>query len=176
VAIIGLARADRARTATEVRATTLAIDRAISVGDGDAFIAQVRFRTAEEEQFKPVLAGFIRAAVGLRRQVRESFDAQPVRLQIWLWMVGQLFHGQPRRGENNPGPVTDDFFRPYLMVMVKADGAWKWDFFASLPPDVGRLKELQEKTALCERAIRQIQQGEIKTAEQALAVVQRPLP
>jgi hypothetical protein len=59
------------------------------------------------------------------------------------------------------------------MVMVKAGGTWKWDFFASLPPDLARerMKVLQEKTALCERVTRQIQKGEISTADQAFAAL-----
>ena len=168
-------RDDPVRITTQVRATALAIDSAITFGDSDAFINHVHFGNREQEQFRPVFAAFIRAAVALRNQVRESYDAQPVRMQIWLWAVGQLFYGQPRRGDNSlrPGMVTDDFFQPYLMLMVKAGRTWKWDFFASLPPEVARerLKVLQEKTALCERLTRQIQEREITTAEQALSLL-----
>ena len=167
---------DRVQTAALARTTALAIDNAISFGDTDAFIARVHFRNAEEEQFKPVLAAFIRAAVSLRNQVRESFDAQPVRQRIWFWAAGQLLNGQPRRGDTLPaGLVTDDFFQPYLMVMVKDGGAWKWDYFASLPPDVAkeRMKVLKEKAVLCERVTRQIQEGEIRTAEEVLPLIQQ---
>jgi len=173
--LAGLVRDGPVRIATQVRATTLAIDGAISFGDSDAFINHVYFRNPEQQQFRPVFAAFIRASVGLRQQVRQSFDAQPVRMQIWLWAVGQLFYGQPRRGENGlrAGLVTDDFFQPYLMLMVKVGGTWKWDFFANLTPDVARerLKVLEEKTALCEQLTRRIQKGEISTAEQALALL-----
>jgi RNA polymerase sigma factor (sigma-70 family) len=176
VGLASLVRDDPVRIPKQVRATALAIDSAISFGDSDLFINHVYFRNSEQEQFRPVLVAFIQASVSLRQQVRESYGAQPIRMQIWLWAVGQLFYGQPRRGENSfrPGLVTDDFFQPYLMVMVKAGGAWKWDFFASLSLDVARerMKVLQEKTALCERITRQIQKGEITTAEQALALLQ----
>jgi hypothetical protein len=174
--LAGLVRDDPARITTQVRATALAIDGAISFGDSDAFINHVYFRNSEQEQFRPVLAGFIGASVRLRNQVRESFGAQPVRMQIWLWAVGQLFYGQPRRGENGlrAGLVTEDFFQPYLMLMAKEGRTWKWDFFASLPRDVARerMKLLEDKTALCERINGQIRKGEIRTAEQALALLQ----
>jgi hypothetical protein len=174
-----LIRDDPVRTSTEVRATALAIDGAISFGDSGAFIAHVHFRNSEQERFKPVLSGFIRAAVGLRKQVGEKFGAPPVRMKIWLWAAGQLFYGQPRRGDNSlrAGVVTDGFFQPYLMVMVKVGLTWKWDFFASLPPDVARerMKILKEKTALCERVTRQIQEGQITTAEQTLTLLQEHL-
>jgi hypothetical protein len=177
--VMGLFREDPVRVATQSRATALAIDNAVSFGDTDAFLAQVNFRNREEEQFKPVLAAFIRAAVDLRNQVRETFDAQPVRLQIWLWQVQQLFYGQPHHGEGSlpVGRFTDDFFQPYLLVMVKVGRAWKWDLFASLTPEVTRerMRILQEKTALCERLTRQIQDGEITTAEQALALIREHL-
>ena len=180
VVLAGLLRDDPARITTQVRATALAIDGAISFGDSDAFINHVHFRNSEQEQLRPVLAAFIRAAVGLRKQVRESYEAQPVRMQIWLWAAEQLFYGQPRRGENNlrAGLVTDDFFQPYLMVMVKVGRTWKWDFFASLSPEVARerMKVLQEKTTLCERITGQIRDGKIKTAEQALALLQEHSP
>jgi RNA polymerase sigma factor (sigma-70 family) len=176
VFLAALVRDDPVRTTTQVRATASAIDGAISFGDSDAFINHVHFRNSEQEQFRAVFVAFIQAAAGLRKQVRESYDAQPVRMQIWLWAVGQLFYGQPRRGENSlrTGLVTDDFFQPYLMVMVKIGGTWKWDFFASLPPDVARerMKVLQDKTALCEQVTRGIQKGEITTAEQAFALLQ----
>jgi RNA polymerase sigma factor (sigma-70 family) len=175
VVLTDLVRPDPVRIATQARATALVIDGAISSGDSDAFINHVHFRNAEQERFKPVLAAFIRSSVGLRNQVRESFGAQPVRMQIWLWAAGQLFDGQPRRGENSlrAGVVTDDFFQPYLMVVAQVAGTWKWDFFASLPPDVvrERMKVLQKETALCERITRQIREGEIATAEQALALL-----
>jgi RNA polymerase sigma factor (sigma-70 family) len=180
LAFIGLPREDRLAAAREARATTTAIDGAISFGDAEAFIAHLRFRTAEEERFKPVFANFIRASVKLRQQVRESFDAQPVRARIWLWAVEQLFQGQPRRDQNSlpAGRITDDFFQPYLMVMVKDGIALKWDFFASLRPDVvkERMKVLREKTEACERVTRQIQEGEITSAEQALALIQEHSP
>jgi RNA polymerase sigma factor (sigma-70 family) len=169
-------RDDPARIRTQARAMALAIDGAISFGDSDAFITHVHFRNPEQEQFKPVLSSFIRAAVALRKQVGDSFGAQPVRMQIWLWAAGQLLYGQPRRGDNSlrAGAVTDDFFQPYLMVMVKVGRSWKWDLFASLPPDVARerMKMLRDKTALCERITHQIQGGQITTAEQALALLQ----
>jgi RNA polymerase sigma factor (sigma-70 family) len=180
VVLAGLVRDDPARITTQVRGTALAIDGAISFGDSDAFINHVHFRNLEQEQFRPVLAAFIGASVGLRNQVRESFGSQPVRMQIWLWAVGQLFYGQPRRGENGlrAGLVTDDFFQPYLMVMAKEGRTWKWDFFASLPPDVARerMKVLEEKTALCKRVTGLIRKGEIRTAEQALALLQKDSP
>ena len=176
VVLAGLVRDDPTRITTQVRGTALAIDGAISFGDSDTFINHVHFRNSEQEQFRPVLAAFIGASVRLRNQVRESFGAQPVRMQIWLWAVGQLFYGQPRRGENGlrAGLVTDDFFRPYLMVMAKEGRTWKWDFFASLPRDVARerMKLLEDKTALCERINGQIRKGEIRTSEQALALLQ----
>jgi hypothetical protein len=58
--------------------------------------------------------------------------------------------------------------------MVKVEHAWKWDFFASLPPDLARerMRTLQENAVLCERVTREIQRGEITTAEQALALIQ----
>src|SRR5262249_29181619 len=147
------ARENPVRIRTEVRAAVTAIDGAISFGDPDALIAHVHFRNAEEEQFKPVFAAFIQAAVGLRKQVRESFGAQPVRAQIWLWTVEQLFSGQPRRGQSKvpAGRVTDDFFQTHLLVMRKVGRGWKWDFFASLPPEMARdrMRILQEKAALC---------------------------
>jgi RNA polymerase sigma factor (sigma-70 family) len=177
--VVGLVREERARTVTQrramARATALAIDNAISFGDANAFLSQVHFRNREEEQFKPVLMAFIRAAVGLRKQVRDTFDAQPVRLQIWLWEAGQLLQGQPGRSKDNvaAGRVTDDFFQPYLLVLVKVDGAWKWDMFSSLSPEVTRerMRILREKTALCERVTGMIQEGKVTTADQALALV-----
>jgi RNA polymerase sigma factor (sigma-70 family) len=174
--VTDMVREDPARVRTEVRAAVMTIDGAISFGDSDAFIAHVHFRNAEEEQFKPALAAFIRAAVRLRAQVRDRFGAQPVRGRIWLWAVEQLLSGQPRRGDGNipAGRETDDFFQTHLLVMVKAGRAWKWDLFASLPPELARerMRILQEKTALCERATGEIQRGEIATAEQALALIQ----
>jgi len=171
-----LVREDRVRVATQVRAAVMVIDNAISFDDSDAFIAHVHFRNSEEEQFKPVFAAFIRATAGLRKQVRATFDAQPVRMRIWLWMVEQLFYGQPRQGQGSISAqrVTDGFFRPHVMVMVKVEDAWKWDFFASLPSHAARerLRTLREKTALCERVTRRIQNGEISTAEQVLVVIQ----
>src|SRR5262249_34289903 len=96
-----LVRDDPGRIASQARATALAIDGALSSGDSDAFIAHVHFRNSEQEQFRPVLAAFIRASVRFRQQVRKSFGAQPVRMQIWLWSVEQLFHRQPHRGEHS---------------------------------------------------------------------------
>jgi RNA polymerase sigma factor (sigma-70 family) len=174
--LMALVREDRVQIATQVRAAVVVIDNAISFDDPDAFIAHVHFRNSEEEQFKPVFAAFIRATVGLRKQVRETFAAQPVRMRIWLWMVEQLFSGQPRQGQSSISAhrVTDDFFQPHLLVMVKVEDVWKWDFFASLPPHFARerMRTLREKTALCKRVTRRIQNGEITTAEQVLAVIQ----
>jgi RNA polymerase sigma factor (sigma-70 family) len=176
VAVAEWGREDPGQIRTQVRATALAIDRAISFGDPYAFVAQVHFRTPEQEQFKPVLVAFVRAATDLRKQIKESFGNQPMRLRLWLWTVGQLLRGQPRSGQDAavPGRVTDDFFRPYQLVMVRAGRDWKWDCFANLEPEFARecMKTLAEKTVLCERVRRQIQQGEITTAEQAIALVQ----
>jgi RNA polymerase sigma factor (sigma-70 family) len=175
VMVTELVRTNRVQTGTEPRATAMAIDRAISFGDADGLTGSVHFRNPSEEQLKPVFAAFIRAAVDLRQQVRGSFDAQPVRLQLWLWTAEQLLRGQPRRGDINvfSNRVTDDFFRPYLLVMVKVGRAWKWDYFASLPPDVARerMRILQERTVLCERVTRRIQTGEITTAEEVLVLL-----
>jgi hypothetical protein len=172
----GWLRKDRVQIGAQTRATAMAIDRALSFGDTNALLASIYYRRAEDEQFKPVLAEFLRAAVTLRQQIRVSFDVQPVRLQIWLWTAEQLFHGQPRRGRDNPpaGRITDDFFQPYLLVMVKARGGWKWDFFASLAPVAARerMRSLQERSALCERITLGIRDGEITTGEQALALLQ----
>jgi len=176
VAVAGFIREDRVPVATQTRTVAMAVDNAISFDNPDLLIGQIHFRNLEEEQFKPVLSAFIRAAAGLRKQVRETFGAQPVRAQIWLWTVDQLFQGQPRRGQNDVSSdrVTDDFFQVYLMVMVKVEHAWKWDFFASLPPDVARqrMKILRDKTVLCERVTQQIRDGEITTPELALARIQ----
>lgn len=163
----------------QVRSVAMAVDDAISFDKPDLLIDHIHFRNRKEEQFKPALSAFIRAAVGLRKQVRETFGAQPVRMQIWLWTVEQLFEGQPRRGQPG-GPtdrVVDDFFQPYFMVMVKVGRGWKWDFFASFPPEVApeRLEALRKKAAVCERVTRQIRDREITTAEQAFAQIQERL-
>ena len=59
------------------------------------------------------------------------------------------------------------------LVMVRAGRDWKWDCFANLEPEFARerMKTLAEKTVLCERVRRQIQHGEITTAEQAIDFV-----
>jgi RNA polymerase sigma factor (sigma-70 family) len=166
---------DRDAVRAQVRAVAMAVDNAISFDDPDILLAHIHFRNPEEEQFKPVLSAFIRAAVGLRRQVRETFDAQPARMEIWLWTLEQLFQGQPRRGQTNipPDRIVDDLFQPYLVVVAKVGREWKWDFFASFPPDVAQeqMKALRERTTLCERVTRQIREGEITNADQALAQI-----
>lgn len=157
------------------RASVLAIDRAISYAETDAFLAHVRFRGPDDEQYKPTLTEFIRATVALRMIVRDKFNARPVQIQIWLWEVRQLFQGQPRRDDIHllPDQLTDEYFQIYPMVMTKEAGVWKWDLFGQLSPATikDQMKTLQTKTALCNNITHQIEQGTITTADQALTLL-----
>jgi hypothetical protein len=114
-----------------LRDTVIAIDRAF-LNDPDEFVSLIYFRSAEEEQFKPVLTNYVRAESAFRREMKRAFNVQQ---RTFDAAFRELCVGQPPVLTNYIGldrASTNVMIARYPLHLVKVAGAWYWDWFGGL--------------------------------------------
>jgi RNA polymerase sigma factor (sigma-70 family) len=141
--------------------TIFAIDGTFSTNNPAGFLAQIHFRTAEEERFKPVLTNYIRAESDFRRAMRRSFSVYNRTFHVTF---RELCLGQPPVLTNYIGTqraATNLMTPKYPFHLIKVGETWYWDWFGGLPPKVRdeRMAVLGQKSQLLDALTRDIRQG-----------------
>jgi len=170
--------AELADAARSVRNLMIAIDRTYTLNDPAGFAALIYFRNAQEEQFSPVLADYVRAQWLFRQEMQRVFN---VRQRTFDVTFRELCVWQP------PEPAT--YIRPdsaatnimtarYPVRFVKADGAWKWDLFAGFSHDAReqRIATLRHKTVVLDKLSGQVREGAITNVVEILDTVRSATP
>ena len=170
--------AELADAARSVRNLMIAIDRTYTLNDPDGFAALIHFRNAQEEQFGPVLANYVRAQWLFRQEMQRVFN---VRQRTFDVTFRELCVWQP------PEPVT--YIRPdsaatnimtarYPVCFVKAAGAWKWDLFAGLSSEAREqcAASLRHKTVVLDKLTGQVRHGAVTNVLEILETVRSATP
>lgn len=153
-----------------VRDTLTAIDRAFVYDDPDGFVALVHFRNADEEQFKPLLADYIRAESLFREEMWRAFN---VRQRTFDLTFRELCIGQPpvlTSYIKSDRAVTNVMTAGYPFYLIKVGDTWKWDLFGGLSREFRdqRLRALNQNTKLLNTLTRQVREGSLTNATQVL--------
>ena len=170
--------AERAEAARAVQDVIVAIDRAFTLGDPPGFVALVHFRNAEEEQFRPVLAEYVRAESVFRREMPRSMNVQQRAFDLTF---GELLAGQPPvlAGYIGKDRASTNVMRAnYPLHLIKAGSAWKWDFFGGLSREVRdqRMSVIGRKTQVLATLARQVHDGVATNVTEILGVFQSTAP
>ncbi len=167
--------ADAARS---VRNLMIAIDRTYTLEDPAGFVALIHFRDAQEEQFGPVLADYVRAQALFRREMLRIFH---VRQRTFDATFRELCAWQPSEPASYIQPdraATNIMMARYPVRFVKAAGAWKWDLFDGLSSGMcaQRVALLRHKTVVLDKLTTQLRAGTATNAVEILETFGRASP
>jgi RNA polymerase sigma factor (sigma-70 family) len=170
--------AELATAARSVDKTLRAIDRAFMFNDPNGFVALIHFRNAEDEQFKPVLANYIRAESSFRQEMRRMFNVQQ---RTFDATFRELCVGQPAWPVNYIGTdraATNVMMAKFPFLLVKIGPTWKWDLFGALPSEMRneRMAIIARKTQILETLTRQVRDGTLTNVAEILQTFQSPKP
>ncbi len=170
--------AEVAAASRAVREMMINIERTFTSEDPNGFIALIHFGNGAEEQFRRVLADYIRNGSLFRRAMQEKLNA---RRRPFDATFRELCIGQP--------PVRTHFIAPdraatnimtakYPLYLVKVEGVWKWDLFTHLPREVqdDRMDALSRKSRLMESVTRRINGGEVTNVVEILQMIEGTHP
>ncbi|MBI1840297.1 MAG: hypothetical protein HYR88_05525, partial [Verrucomicrobia bacterium] len=147
--------------ARSVRETMFSIDRAYALNNPTGFVALIRFRSAQEEAFAPILLNYIRAESSFRGEMHRAFNTQqrPFDVTFRELCVGQPPVAQPFIGTNHAS--TNIMMAKYPLHLVKEGEAWYWDWFAGLSVAARdeRMAVLRDKARQWDEIARQIRDG-----------------
>ncbi len=143
-----------------LRDTLVNIDRAF-VNDPIGFTALIRFRTAEEERFRPMLVDYVRAQADFRREMKRVFRSQQRPFDI---AFSELCIGQPPVLKHYIGPDrvdTNVMKAGYPVHLVRVGEDWKWDLFGGWSREARdeRMLVLRRKTQVFDTVATQIRAG-----------------
>lgn len=159
-----------------VRNLMIALETAYTANDANGFLGLINFRDAQEEQLGPVLADYVRAQSLFRQEMQRAFN---VRRRTFDATFREIMWQPPE-----PTYVRSDRVSTNIMVakypirFVKTGGAWKWDLFDGLSPELRaqRVAILRHKTAVLDKLTGQIQQGATTNVVEILEAVQSAKP
>jgi RNA polymerase sigma factor (sigma-70 family) len=174
-AVQAAAIADAARS---VRNLMIAMETAYTSNDTNGFLGIIYFRNAQEEPLGPVLADYVRAQSLFRQEMQRAFN---VRQRTFYVTFGGLCSQQPAEWTTyirSDSVATNMMVPRYPARFVKADGAWKWDLFDGLSPEMRtqRAALLRHKTAVLDKLTAQIRQGTMTNVEEILETVRSAKP
>jgi RNA polymerase sigma factor (sigma-70 family) len=154
--------AEMATASRSVRDAMIEIERAFTSEDPNGFVALIHFRNAEEEQFRKVLADYIRTGTLFRRAMQERLK---VRRRPFDATFRELCIGQPpvrTRFIASDRAATNIMTARYPLYLVKVGDVWKWDLFTHLSREVrdDRMATLSRKSELLQSMARRIQDGD----------------
>lgn len=163
---------DQQQIAREARAVLTEFDRGLFFNDPQAFVGQILFRNAEEERVRPLLVEYARLSNEFRAALAEVHTSGKAPSRSYRMILDDLFAGQPP-----PGPVvltathaTDNAFRTHSLHVVKTNGAWKWDYFGPLSPEVAakRMSRIAVKIETMKMLISALRERSLTNAYEAL--------
>jgi RNA polymerase sigma factor (sigma-70 family) len=166
--------AERAAVPQAVFQTMVAIDRSFFFNDPDRFVAAIHFRNPEDEQYRAVLADYIRAQASFRQEMKRVFNVQQRSFNVTF---RELCIGQPPVGTGYVGVdrvATNIMMARYPLHLVKVRGEWKWDLFGGLSSDARdeRMSTLARKSKLLESLAVRIREGTATNVTEILQLVQ----
>jgi RNA polymerase sigma factor (sigma-70 family) len=167
-----------ANAARSVRNLMIGIDRTFTLNDPNGFVALVHFRNAQEEQFGPVLADYVRAQWIFREEMRRALN---VRQRSFNATFGELCVIQSPRPTNYirlDSAATNIMVAKFPVHFVKSDGVWKWDLFDGLSPEMRaqRFAILRAKSAVMDKLTPQIREKGATNVEEILEAFQKAGP
>lgn len=170
--------ADLAEAGRLVRQVMIAIDRTYTVNDPGGFVALLYLRGSEAEQFGPVLSNYVTAQSLFRREMQRAFN---VRRRTFNITFRELCTWQPSGPTNyfrSDRVATNIMMAGYPILFRKEAGAWKWDLFDGLTPDMRtqRAAVLRHKTAVLETLAREIRAGTATNVTEILDTFQNAAP
>jgi hypothetical protein len=170
--------AERTAAARAIRQVMIAIDRSYWFNDPNGFVALIHFRNAEEEQFRSVLADYVRAESAFRQEMKRAFNVQQ---RAFNATFRELCVEQPPVLTGYIGSdrvATNIMMAKYPLHLIKVGEAWKWNLFGGLSPEVRdrRIAVLRRKAQLLEALSRQIRDGAATNVTEILQAVQSTTP
>jgi RNA polymerase sigma factor (sigma-70 family) len=168
------ALADAARS---VRNLMIAIDRTYTLNDPNGFVALIHLQASEGEQFRPVLADYVRAQSSFRREMRRAFNVQQRTFDATfreLCVTRPLLTNYIRMDR----AVTNIMTAKYPVHFVKTGDTWKWDLFDGLTREARerRIAILRHKTAVLDRLAGQVRDGWLTNVTEILETVRNAQP
>ena len=170
--------AEMATAAQSVREAMIEIERRFTSEDPNGFVALVHFRTAEEEQFRKVLAEYIRTGSLFRRAMQEKLNARRRPFDVTF---RELCIGQPpvrTRFIERDRAVTNIMTARYPLYLLKIGDVWKWDLFSNLSRELrdDRMAALSRKSPLLEKLARRIHDGDATNVVEILQLLESSPP
>ena len=163
---------DTAAIARATHAVTVEIDRRFWRNEPEGLAAMIHYRNRAEEQTKPIIIDYVRAAAEFRDEFGKLFRSAPNRHRAYMLTLGELALGQPPATT----PVltnkraTDNSFQDFAIVLTNANGGWKWDLFSSLTPKLRaeRMAALQRKTPVLQKLTLELHNGTLTNGDDVL--------
>jgi RNA polymerase sigma factor (sigma-70 family) len=167
-----------AESGRSVRNLMIAIDRAYTMNDPAGFVALIYFRSAEEEQFGPVLSNYVRAQWPFRQAMMRAFDVRQRTFDVTFRELCFWQPPEPIRYIRSDSAATNIMTAKYPVRFVKDGGAWKWDLFEGLSPEMRpqRLALLRHKAAVLDKLTDQVRAGATTNLAEILETVRNATP
>jgi hypothetical protein len=161
-----------------LRDTLILIDREFSRDNPDGFVELIRFRSADEERFKPVLTNYVHVAFRFRQELRRAFNSQQRPFDVTF---RELFVGQPPVLTNSIGPDhahTNVMTARYPLHFIKIKEAWYWDWFDGLSTTTRdqRFAALQSRARQFDQLATAVRKGTATNLAEVLSAVPDPSP
>jgi RNA polymerase sigma factor (sigma-70 family) len=170
--------AELAEAARSVRNLMIAIDRTYTLNDPNGFVALIYFRNALEKEFGPVLADYVRAQWLFRQEMQRAFNVRQRTFDATFRELCVWQPAEPTSYIRSDSAATNIMMARYPVRFVKAGGAWKWDLFDGLSPEMRtqRVAILRHKTAVLDKLTGQVRDRAATNVVDILETIQSATP
>jgi hypothetical protein len=165
--------AQLADAARSVRDLMIAIDRTYTFNDPTGFVALIYFRSAQEEQFGPALADYVRAESSFRQEMQRVFNVSQRTFDVTFRELCVWQPAEPTNYIRFDSAATNIMMAKYPVRFVKAGGAWKWDLFDGINPEMRaqRVAILRHKAMVLDKLTGQVREGAATNVVEILETV-----